>query len=304
MKAWRRLQQLGAVAVKNAVYVLPYSAQALEDFTWLREDVKADGGQATVFAASSVADVEDAAIVEQFQAARTLEYEAVRAALRPFRQARKGNVTARPDLKAVRAVRDQFEQVRSRDFFGAPLGHELDAALTTLERAVRPSHTARHARTAGTVDPASYKGRTWVTRPRPGVDRFACAWLIRTFIDPGARFVFAERAADRDDAVAFDMYDGGFQHRDGRCSFEVLQTTFGIADPVVTRLSELVHDIDLKDNRYRAPEAPAVELLIDGYRRSTADDHELLTRGITLFEALYEGYAGRSARLQKTRRTR
>jgi len=139
------------------------------------------------------------------------------------------------------------------------------------------------------LDTKAFTGRRWVTRPRPGVDRFACAWLIRRFIDPKARFDFVADAAAVGDAIAFDMYDVGFRHEGERCTFEVLTWRFGLTEPAVLRLAEVVHDIDLKDDRYRPPQAPTVSLLIDGLRSSFRDDHELLQQGMHLFEALYQG---------------
>lgn len=305
VKTWRRLQQLGAVPIKNAVYVLPYSAQAVEDFAWLRTDVLAAGGQATTFAASSMADVEDAALVEQFRAARSDEYAQLLDEVRALAGPRRRGRADRLDLKAVRTLRAQFEQVRSRDFFAAPSARDVEAALAEAERAARPEAAPmRHTRAHRAIDPVAYKGRTWVTRPRPGVDRMACAWLITRFIDAGATFVFADAAADRDDAVAFDMYDDGFRHQDGRCTFEVMQAAFGIDDPAVTHLAELVHDVDLKDDRYRAADAPTVELLVDGLRGATADDQHLLAQGRALFDALYQGMTSRLARRARERKRR
>lgn len=290
--------------MKHSVYVLPYSAQALEDFTWLKGDVETQGGQASVFAASSIDDFSDAAIVEQFRAARTEEYERLVTDLRALVGTRRGVRGSRSDRRALRALREQYEQVRARDFFVAPQGREAEAALVAAEQAARPVQAALPSgRTAGILSAAAYRNRIWLTRPRPGIDRFACAWLIRRFIDAKARFAFGERAADLEDAVAFDMYDDGFRHQDGRCTFEVMQAAFGIDDAAVSRMAELVHDVDLRDERYRAPEAQTFELLVDGLRASVGDDRQLLEQGIALFEALYQGTRSRivQSRRERTR---
>jgi hypothetical protein len=118
------------------------------------------------------------------------------------------------------------------------------------------------------------------------------AWLIRRFIDAGARFAFA---ADRDslpegDAIAFDMFGAKLSHHGGDCTFETLCTVFDIRDAAVARIAGIVHDLDMKDDRFRRPEAPAISTLIDGLQLCTPDDHELLERGITLFESLYRGF--------------
>jgi hypothetical protein len=112
----------------------------------------------------------------------------------------------------------------------------------------------------------------------------ASAWLIRRFIDPDAAFGFVPQPSA--DEVAFDMYTGDFSHLGDKCTFEVLAERFGITDSAVVRLAEIVHDLDMKDNRYSAPEAPAVGRMIDGLRQLHADDAMLLEQGIAMFEAL------------------
>ena len=131
--------------------------------------------------------------------------------------------------------------------------------------------------------------RTWVTRPRPGVDRFASAWLIQRFIDTAAQFAFAATPDGVANAVPFDMYDAGFSHEGDRCTFEVLQTRFGVDDVIVRRMGEIVHDVDLKDDRDHSPQAPTIAMLVEGLRTAWADDADLLRHGIALFEALYHG---------------
>ena len=134
-----------------------------------------------------------------------------------------------------------------------------------------------------------FQGRTWVSRPRPGVDRMSSAWLIQRFIDPKARFAFAgEPPADARKGVPFDMFGVPFGHQGDRCTFEVLSARFGITDAAVKHLAKIVHDVDLKDERYGPPEAPIVARMVEGLRASYSDDHELLKHGIAMFAALYE----------------
>jgi hypothetical protein len=300
VKVWRRLQQLGAVPIKHAVYVLPYSTQAVEDFAWLRTEVEGNGGQAAVFSATAVEDVANEDIVEQFRQARTDDYRRLQKELRG--QLARVKKPQGAEARAARALREQFEQIRSIDFFPTTVVSEVQRMLESLESATRRTPSAPPIPGgARPLDAAGYAGRTWTTRPRPGVDRFASAWFIRKFIDPGATFAFGDRASRMPGAIAFDMYDGeGFGHEGGRCTFEVLRTKFGIRDAAVNRIAELVHDADLKDDRYHAPQAPTVELVVQGLRASIADDARLLEFGIALFEALYQGFgSGPSAPLRK-----
>src|SRR3954470_22133569 len=195
VKIWRRLQQIGAVAVKNAVYVLPNNAQSREDFEWLRAEVAALGGSATIFAASAVKGLDPARLKDE-----------------------------------------------------APPRKAQAARQTAGDRPV--------------LQPRDFRGRSWITRPRPGVDRFSSAWLIRRFIDPEARFVFGSSPVKASDAVPFDMYQpGGFKHEGDRCTFEVLIERFGIDDGVVRRVAGIVHDLDLKDDKFKDPHAPTIGIL-------------------------------------------
>jgi hypothetical protein len=295
VKTWRRLHQIGAVAVKNAVHVLPNTAQALEDFEWLRTEVLAVGGQATIFTASSLSGIEEKQIIKQFNKLRAEEYGQLRKDIKAL--AKKADTTLRFDdraRQAVRALGDRLVETQQKDFFSAPGGREAETALGDLDVKARRTSLKRSALTAPAneaFDPRIYQQRTWITRPRPGVDRFGSAWLIRRFVDSRAMFVFAESPAKHPDAVPFDMYQsGGFRHEGDRCTFEVLQDRFRIKDTAVRRISEIVHDLDLKDDRYKHPHRAAIGALVDGLQRSIEDDGKLLEQGITLFEALYQSF--------------
>ena len=147
------------------------------------------------------------------------------------------------------------------------------------------------------LTPAAYRGRTWITRPRPGVDRMSSAWLIRRFIDPKAKFAFdASKPSASSRQVPFDMFGVEFGHDGDRCTFEVLAKRFGIDDEGVRRLGEIVHDVDLKEDRFGHPESPVVNDLVEGLRRAHADDHQLLEHGITMFGGLYESFRRAPAR--------
>jgi hypothetical protein len=233
VKIWRRLQQVGAVALKNAVHVLPDSAQSLEDFVWLREEVVALGGEASIINVSSMSQADERYLLRELKERKTMQ------------------------------------------------------ATEHRPRAAKPRGTSPASR----LDPVAYRNRVWVTRPRPGVDRFASAWLIRRFIDRDAAFTFATAPDRYPDAVPFDMYQaGGFKHDGDFCTFEVLQDRFAIRDTAVKRIGELVHDIDLKEERYKSPHTATVAGLVEGLRASIPDDAALLEQGIVMFEALYQSF--------------
>ena len=134
-----------------------------------------------------------------------------------------------------------------------------------------------------------YKNKVWVTRPRPGVDRMASAWLIRRSVDAKAAFTF--RAKPRESEIPFDMYTGDFGHQGDRCTFETLAARFAVHDDAVLQIGQIVHDLDMKEARYHRPEAPAIGRLVEGLRQLHKNDSELLEHGIEMFEALARSFS-------------
>ena len=286
VKTWRRLQQLGAVPARNSVYVLPNTEQCREDFEWLRREIIALGGAATVFTADAISEGGAEDIVGVFQENRARDYRALQKHIRRLLTTMRGKrptADNRQRTRAVRALRDRFDALERVDFLGAAERDETAAALAELERAVRETSRNEPVR-AGAKNPSGFQRRRWVTRRRPGVDRMASAWLIRRFIDPKAVFAFVDTPAETD--VPFDMYACGFGHRGGLCTFEVLREEFGVTAAPVAHIARIVHDLDLKENMYAMPEAPVVGRLIEGLRALHADDAALLEQGIAMFDAL------------------
>jgi hypothetical protein len=289
VRTWRRLQDLGAVSLKQSVYVLPDSAEAREDFEWLRVEITGSGGEASVFVADAVDASTSAELVEEFRRSRQTAYAELAAEL----QRRRRTPTTRS--RARGANRDPLARYRQRlvsiekvDFFGAA---GRDRVLSLLAAADSGAGTTGQVKTAGDGSD-TYSNRLWVTRPLPGVDRMSSAWLIRRFIDREARFAFcADVQSAPKGSVPFDMFGGTFTHRGQQCTFETLCAHFGIDDPAVVRLSQVVHDIDLKDSHFGALEAPTVAAAIEGLQMACADDHALLEQGIGLFEALFRSFS-------------
>jgi hypothetical protein len=295
VSTWRRLQQVGAIAIKQAVYVVPDSPAAREDFEWLKTEVESAGGQASVFAAGSIDSWSDDALVDAFRRSRQDAYatlaEEVEATLKKVDGSIRRPAGRAPAIKRlVEALRQRLAAIERVDFFGGAGRDRVSELLARLEErlAVRTPGKGSAFNASAPVDRSAYRGRTWVTRPRPGVDRMSSAWLIRRFIDPDARFGFAsDRRAVPADAVAFDMFGVELTHRGGRCTFETLCEVFSISGSAVARLAGIVHDLDLRDGRYGVPETPAVGLIVDGLQLAFADDQDLLAQGIVLFDALH-----------------
>ncbi len=298
VKTWRRLHSLGAVAVKNSIYVLPNSPAAREDFEWMKTEIEALRGHATVFAAQAVDGRTTQELIAAFRKARTTDYEHIRReAEQLLASAGRGGMRASPrQRRTLESLRARFSHVCATDFFGAPGRQQAEAALQQFEQRWEAAAAASSPRVVEKGESRmtkNFTNRTWVTRPRPGVDRMASAWLIRRFIDPRARFQFADQPKPGP-ALPFDMYGVEFGHHGNHCTFETLAQRFGVDAAAVRRLGRIVHDVDLKDDRYDSPEAPAVRHMVEGLRQMCADDHELLERGIGFFEALFRSFAGES----------
>ena len=296
VRTWRRLQQLGAIPVKQAVYVLPDTPGTREDFEWLKVEVTGAGGDASVFTADSVDSRSDDALRDEFRRSREEAYAElgrdVEKALKQVSRSRHPRAARDPAAERVLQVfRDRLTAIEKIDFFGSA-GRDRVTAL--LQQLVNRSSAGRASgKTAHTAsgESTAYRGRLWVTRPRPGVDRMASAWLIRRFIDPEARFAFAtDPDSVPDNAVPFDMFGVEFSHQGDGCTFETLCSAFSIRGPAIARLKAIVHDLDLKDSRFDALDAPTVGAMIEGLQLAYADDDTLLAQGMTLFDSLYRAF--------------
>jgi hypothetical protein len=180
-------------------------------------------------------------------------------------------------------LRRRFAEVVRIDFFQAPERAEADAALARTEALLGPSETVPSE--VPSADLERYRGRRWVTRPHPHVDRLACAWLIRRFVDPDAEIRYAETAGEGE--VSFDMKSADFGHRGNRCTFETMLAAFGLeGDPALAALAAIVHEIDLRDASTR-PEVPGLDAILRGWSAAGWADAELERHGIAIFEGLY-----------------
>ena len=306
VQAWRRLQRVGAVLLKNSAYVLPHSPESREDFEWIKNEIVATGGQAIVMISRAPDQSTSDEIVSAFRAARGRDFETLAAEASRIleRSGKRHTGTGRRQLtQRVRRLRERFEDAVRLDFFDAPHREETATLLAKLDQ-----HTGRKppmaASSATSIDRSQYSGRIWLTRPHPGVDRMSSAWLIRRFIDSNARFVFAD-PTKQPDAIPFDTFRAEFGHQGSHCTFETLCERFAITDPVARRIGRIVHDLDLKESTYAEPEAPTVGRLVEGLRRVQRDDEALLRSGMDMFEALYQSMAsdataGTSAAARRT----
>jgi len=304
VQAWRRLQRVGAISVRNSAYVLPHSPESREDFEWIKNEVVASGGEAMVFAARAPDRAAYDELVDAFRAARAKDFEqlAGEASKLLKKAAIRDGGGRRQVTQRVRRLRERFEGAVRVDFFAAPGRDQVAALLAQLEqstgrtRTVAPIVTKRENTT-------EYRGRRWLTRPRPGVDRMSSAWLIRRFIDPEAAFIFGEpsKAAD---AILFDTFEAEFGHHGTNCTFETLCQRFAIEDSTTLHIGRIVHDLDLKESRYKEAEAETIGRLVEGLRSAHPDDDALLRAGMDLFEALYQSIVVRPGARETSSRLR
>ncbi len=299
----RRLKQLGALALKNSAYLLPSGDDFQEDLAWLGRDIESQGGTAWVMRVEFAAGPSDSELEDLFRAMRARDYEELSEAAQGL-LARVGAVAKRggTELEADRRrLLKKVDDVRRLDFFGAPGKEELEDLMTKIEHTLHP----REPEAAEVPSLADATGRVWVTRRGLKVDRTASAWLIRRFIDPKATVRFVDPLTYRhtEGEIRFDMFDAEFTHRGGLCTFEVLARASGRTDPALAAIAEIVHDIDLKDNRYERPETEGVRALIDGLLLQTTDDQRRLEEGALLFESLYTRLAAEAGKKNVEPRT-
>jgi len=189
----------------------------------------------------------------------------------------------------IARVRRQLADIVKRDHFGAAGRDAAEFAVRALGQ--------RESQAASEIAIVAHKGATWVTRAGVKVDRMASAWLIRRWIDQDAtfRFVTGDHTVTESHEIRFDMFDGGFTHIGDRCTLEVLIHHFGLTDPALNVIAEVVHDIDVKDGKFARPEADGVAALIDGIVTTVPDDVDRLEAGAQLFERLYAAFSRKAA---------
>ena len=305
VKIGRRLQRVGAVPVKNSVYVLPDADQAYEDFQWIRTEIIDGGGDASICRADFVDGLTGDQLRHMFRSARNADYAEIATAARELwaslkRRDREAPArSVKPDDELAR-LRKRLTTIKAIDFFAAPERGMAEEALDIAEAEMKPAPEAATA--ARQVDRAGYRGRTWVTRAGIFVDRMASAWIIRRFIDADARFKFVQDDAYRPakGELRFDMFEGEFTHDGDRCTFETLLGRFSLDEAALRALGEVVHDIDLKDGKFARDDAAGIERVIAGIVAANPNDSARLDRGCQLFDELYTLFSRKEPALPAT----
>jgi hypothetical protein len=280
VKIARRMQRIGAVAIKNTVYVLPAADNTLEDFQWTIGEIRAGGGEANLFEARVIEGLTDAELEQLFNGARDEDYEEIAA------EARQVSESGSQLTADISRLRKRAADVQAIDFFGAPKGHVVASLLDEL--------TNRLTQTAPpeTATEKTYRALTWVTRAGVHVDRMASAWLIRRFIDPEAafKFVTTKQYQPKNGEVRFDMFDAEFTHDGDRCTFEVLLDRTHLHDPALRAIAEVVHDVDLKETKFDRSETAGIAVLAASIAMAHREDEARIERALQAFDDLYIYY--------------
>lgn len=303
IKLWRRLARAGAVQLKGAVYVLPHNEEHYEFCQWLMEEVAALGGEGDFVITDKFEMLSNIEIVSLFKSQREADYNALEKKLNNL-DMKLSSVEKGGDMKNAEILQAQlnklskeYSDIKEIDFFPFRISLEAGKKINNLQRkmaeVLKPSG-AKDADRGKTIihrrNKEDYKGRIWVTRKNPFVDRMASAWFIRKFIDRDASFQFVDEHQKLDvdrNAVIFDMKDGEITHTGDHCTFEVLVKSFGIKDKAVRKIAELVHELDIKDEKFSSPEAKGIGEILLGIRKTGKDDKDILERGTDVFEMLY-----------------
>jgi hypothetical protein len=276
---WRRLKKMGAVQIKTSTYLLPDEPAQYEQFQWLAQQIRDYGGDSTLVRAQEIEGLTEEKVIAMFNDARAKDYAELRKSLQGFIGRRK-KMEAETAAAELERLTRQFREIREVDFFDSARGHDVAMLL-------RRAEGRSSARQLAVLDVKQYQGKTWLTRPRPEIDRVGSAWLISKFIDKKPKFVFAPTADALPGAIPFDMLDAEFSHHGNYCTFETLTKRFAIADKSIAKIGEMIHDADLDDARFQRVEAIGIDRVLKGWAKEGLPDKEILRRGFECFDALY-----------------
>lgn len=287
LRVWRTLKSLGCGALRDGAYLLPAAHEAL--FVPVADEVRAHGGTATLLTTAARDEAQQrefAALFDRGEAYAAWQRDAEAAAAR---------WSAQPEPEARRALRtlaDSLAELQRIDYLPGAASRQADTELAALRTAFDARFSRGEPRAAREhaierLDRRRYQRRRWCTRARPWVDRLACAWLIRRFIDDEPRFLWlADAATAPRGALGFDFDGARFTHVGAKVSFEVLVLSFGLErDAALARLAAIVRCLDA--GGIPVPEAPGLEAVLAGLQALHADDDALADAAARVFDALY-----------------
>jgi hypothetical protein len=296
VRVWRLTKKVGTILYRNSVYVLPYSKERLEDFHWLCQQIRDSKGEASVFVSEAGDASEDRALKQLFVHASEKEYAGLEKRVQQF-EVRCRELQGTPSLtlsqvkaleNGLRQLEETFHETRRVDFFHHPSAEKIESRLKGLRLSVANAQPQKEATLKIAHHSRSeFRGKTWATRAHIHIDRLCSAWLIKRFIDPKARFVFASEEKLPKNAIPFDVLGAEFTHRGDRCTFETLLESFRLKDGALSSMAELVHEIDLKDKKFNRPESAGFDMVVRAISDSSHNDQNAMELGSRILDAMY-----------------
>jgi hypothetical protein len=282
LRIYRRLQKEGMLSLKDGVYLLPYSDDRYEFFQWLSQEIKTLGGEMQFVRTDKLETIENSGVIGLFQKQAEGSYFDIEERIRVFSIDTQQEYESHQNLKKI--IRD-FEVLYAIDFFHSSKGERLKKEIQAIQNSLEPTIPESIVYPRSCTD---FQGKKWQTRPKPFVDRMACAWLIRKFIDPYAHFIFAVTIDNTDtDTITFDMNHATFTHIGDLCTFEVLIRAFSIQDEKIDQIGKIIHNLDINDDKYVVPEADGIRMILSAIRQQAHSDEEILTQSDMIFDSLY-----------------
>lgn len=299
VKVWRLTKKIGAVLYRNSVYVLPYSTERNEDFNWLCQQIRDSKGEASVFVTESNDKKENETLINLFNSERQKDYELLlskaKEALRQLDSVNPKiiiNNDIKNKTKASTQIINEYNEFNKIDFFNSSKGKDVKSAIEKLKQklySIIGETTSVKNRSHYSFQ--DFQNKVWATRAHIHIDRTASGWLIKRFIDKGAKFVFADENSFPEEAIPFDTFGAEFGHHGDDCTFETLLKVFRIRDKALQQIAEIAHDIDLKDNKFHKSEAPGIDTAIRSFSNYFDNDEKTLEYGSILFDSLYNHFA-------------
>jgi hypothetical protein len=294
VKIWRRLQAVGAVGLRGSVYALPNREECVEVFEWVGRELRALGGQASICEGRFLDASTDHDIERRFIDARNADYAEIAGAAKLLARKLDARRIAPERISAITGQHARLVQrlgeITAIDFMNAAGRESAEGLLAAVARAL-PRDGANGNEPLEVI--AKPRAATWVTRTGVHVDRIASAWLIRRFIDPRARFKFvpAKGYVPASGELRFDMFEAELTHVGDRCTFEVLVERMDLRDPALTAIGEIIHDLDLRDDKFSREETAGVRSTIDGICTAAHDDEQRIAAASPMFEGLYSYFS-------------
>ena len=300
VKVWRLTKKVGAVLYRNSVYVLPFNKERLEDFQWLCQQIRDSQGEASVFISESEHQEDNKTLRRLFEHARTEDAQTLikksKTLLDRIQRARKESRLSeslrKSFTKELKNLETVYAETKQIDFFATPELNEAERIIDQIRNEAVTSTTSTEKEIVlKRYSKKEFQNRIWCTREQIHIDRVSSAWLIKHFIDPKATFVFASEFNLPKNAIPFDVFGAEFGHHGDDCTFETLLKAFHIKDKALESVAQIVHDIDMKDNKFGRTEASGLDSVIRGLYDWVKEDKRVLEIGSSVLDALYARFS-------------